>query len=196
MDRAQFIEAMASGQSIIPGSQASVFMHNRAVETRLLCQKLNCGVHTADQIRALIEQIIGEPVDASLTVVPPLIVDCGINLHFGKDVFVNAGCSFQDQGGIWIGNRALIGHNVVFASLNHDENPADRATLHPKSIRVGDDVWIGSSAVILQGVTIGEGAIVAAGAIVTKDVPARHIVAGNPARVIRPVHHRDIPGQL
>ncbi|WP_280527855.1 sugar O-acetyltransferase [Actinomyces trachealis] len=191
MDREQFVEAMAVGQPLTPGSEALEFMHARAVETRLLCQELNSGVYTAEQLRTLIEKIVGEPVDASLTVVTPLTVDCGINLHFGKGVFVNAGCSFQDQGGIWIGDRALIGHNTVFATLNHDESPDRRVTLHPKPIRVENDVWFGSNAVILPGVTIGEGAIVAAGAVVTKDVPAGHVVAGNPARVIRPIRDGD-----
>ena len=73
------------------------------------------------------------------------------------------------------------------SGVHSAEHPEQRSTLHPRPIHVENDVWIGSNAVILQGVTIGEGSIVAAGAVVTKDVPARHIVAGNPARVIRPI---------
>ncbi len=75
------------------------------------------------------------------------------NLHIGENVFVNSGCCFQDQEGIWIGDRTLIGHQVVFASLNHDEAIEKRDILHPAPIIVESDVWIGSHATILGGVT-------------------------------------------
>ena len=79
-------------------------------------------------------------------------------------MFLNAGCKFQDQGGISIGDGALIGHNVVLATLNHDQNPANRGALHPAPIAIGKNVWIGANAVVLAGVTVGDGAIIAAGA--------------------------------
>lgn len=120
-------------------------------------------------------------------ILPPVTIDAGMNLHFGKDVFINAGCCFQDQGGIWIGDRSFIGHQVVFATLNHDEDPRQRGILHPSPIVVGKDVWIGSHATILGGVTSGNGAIIAAGAVVTKDVAPGMIVAGVPAKPVREV---------
>jgi acetyltransferase-like isoleucine patch superfamily enzyme len=107
------------------------------------------------------------------------------NITFGKNVFINAGCKFQDQGGITIGDGALIGHNVVLATLNHDMAPEKRGNMHPAPIVIGKNVWIGSSATILPGITIGEGAIVAAGAVVNKDVPKNTVVGGVPAKVIR-----------
>jgi acetyltransferase-like isoleucine patch superfamily enzyme len=96
-------------------------------------------------------------------------------------------CKMQDQGGIFIGNDVLIGHNVVFATLNHDENPEIRGALHPKPIHVGNKVWIGSNATILQGVTIGDGAIIAAGAVVNKDVPEKTVVGGVPAKIVKKI---------
>ncbi len=95
------------------------------------------------------------------------------------------GCKFQDQGGITIDDGALIGHNVVLATLNHDPNPAARRDMHPRPIHIGKNVWIGAGAVILPGVTVGDNAIVAAGAVVSRDVEPGTVVAGVPARKIK-----------
>ena len=118
----------------------------------------------------------------------PFYTDCGKNLHIGKNVFINSGCCFQDQGGITIGDGALIGHNVVMATLNHSEDPETRGNLHPAPIHIGRNVWIGASATILPGVTIGDGAIVGAGSVVTRDVPENMTVTGVPARILRSVN--------
>ena len=109
----------------------------------------------------------------------------------GDHVFLNACCRFQDQGGITIGDGTLIGHGVTLATLNHDEDPERRAVLYPAPIRIGRRVWIGSGATVLPGVTIGDGAIVAAGAVVTRDVPPETVVAGVPARLLRPIRKAD-----
>ena len=101
------------------------------------------------------------------------------------NVFINSGCYFQDQGGITIGEGSLIGHNVVLATLNHEMDPEHRKDLHPDPIKIGRHVWIGANATVCPGVTIGDGAVVAAGAVVVKDVPAKAIVGGVPAKLIR-----------
>ena len=95
------------------------------------------------------------------------------------------GCKFQDQGGIFIGDGALIGHGVVLATLNHAMAPENRGTMIPAPIRIGRRVWIGASATVLPGVNIGENAVVAAGSVVTRDVPANAVVAGVPAKVVK-----------
>jgi acetyltransferase-like isoleucine patch superfamily enzyme len=112
---------------------------------------------------------------------PPFTTDCGKNTRIGERVFINSGCRFQDQGGITLGDDCLIGHNVVIATLNHDLDPAERATTIPRPVVVGERTWIGAHATLLPGVTIGEGAVVAAGAVVTRDVPPRTVVGGVPA---------------
>ena len=114
-----------------------------------------------------------------------IYTDCGKNIHIGKNVFINCCCHFQDQGGIYLGDHVLVGSHVVFATINHGMEPEHRSDNIPASIRVEKNVWIGSHATILSGVTIGENAIVAAGAVVTKDVPAGTVVGGVPAKVIR-----------
>lgn len=135
--------------------------------------------------------MIGKPVDESFTFFPPFYTDCGKNITVGKHVFLNMGCKFQDQGGIFIGDETLIGHNVVLATLNHAMEPEDRATMIPAPIHIGKRVWIGSNATVLPGVTIGDGAIVGAGAVVTKDVPENTVVGGVPARVLRKIGKED-----
>ena len=100
-------------------------------------------------------------------------------------VFINAGCCFQDQAGITFGDGALIGHQVVIATLNHDLDPDNRASMIPAPVVIGKNVWIGSHATVLAGVTVGDNSVIAAGAVVTKDVPPSVVVAGVPARVIK-----------
>lgn len=105
----------------------------------------------------------------------------------GKDVFINSGCHFQDQGGIEIGDGVLIGHNVVLATINHDLDPGENRKNHYSPIKIGNHVWIGSNATVLPGVTIGDWAVVAAGAVVTQDVPPLTVAGGIPAKVLKKV---------
>ena len=105
----------------------------------------------------------------------------------GKGVFINSGCKFQDQGGIYIGDGALIGHNTVLATLNHGLLPEERHDLIPKPINIGKNVWIGSNSTILPGVTIGDNAVIGAGSVVTKDIPENMMAVGSPAKVIRSI---------
>ena len=154
-------------------------------------QKLTCDLnytyHDFDEIREIFSELIGENVDDEFRLFPPFFTDFGKNIHLGKNVFINAGCKFQDQGGITIGDNVLIGHNVVMATLNHNEDVKKRGNLIPAPINIGNDVWIGSNATILSGVSVGDGAIIAAGAVVTKDVKAKTIVGGVPAKYIRDI---------
>ena len=149
--------------------------------------ELNNQYHTPDEIREIMSRLIGERVDNSFRLFPPFYTDFGKNIHIGKDVFINSGCHFQDQGGIKIGDGVFIGHNVVLATINHDLLPRNNRKNHYESIEIGNPVWIGSSATILQGVTIGEWAVVAAGAVVTKDVPPFTVVGGVPAKIIKTI---------
>lgn len=187
MELKDFLDHLNRGLPVIGGSEAHLFMHKVSQEAMRLTAKLNNAYHTPEEIRSLMSELIGKPVDESFAMFPPFYTDCGKNITIGENVFINAGCKFQDQGGITIGNASLIGHNVVMATLNHDLAPEKRSTMHPAPIIIEENVWIGSNATILSGVTIGNGAIVAAGAVVTKDVGANTIVGGVPAKFIKKV---------
>ena len=147
--------------------------------------ELNMQYHTPEEIREIMGRLIGKKVDDSFRMFPPFYTDFGKNITIGKDVFINSGCHFQDQGGIQIGDGALIGHNVVLATINHDLNPEENRKNHYAPITIGAHVWIGSNAAILPGVTLGDWAVVAAGAVVTQDVPPRTVVGGVPAKVLK-----------
>ena len=192
MDLDGFLEHLSSGKPVQGGSEAHMFMHGVSQEALRITAEINGSYHTPEELRALFSKLIGQPVDDTFGLFPPFYTDCGKNIHLGKHVFINMGCKFQDQGGIFIGDGALIGHNVVLATLNHAMSPKDRATMVPAAIHIGRNVWIGANATVLPGVTIGDGAIVAAGAVVTKDVPENTIVGGVPARIIRQLSEEEM----
>lgn len=185
MDRELFLKNLRDGEPVTGRSDEHRLMHELADEAMRLTSELNSSYHTPEETREIFSRIIGKPVDETFAMFPPFYTDCGKNIFVGKDVFINCGCHFQDQGGVYIGDHALIGSQVVFATINHGLEPDRRGDNIPAPIHVGENVWIGSHATILPGVTIGENAIVAAGAVVTKDVPADTVVAGVPARPIR-----------
>ena len=153
--------------------------------------ELNTMYHTPEELREIMGRLIGKKVDGSFRMFPPFYTDFGKNITIGKEVFINSGCHFQDQGGIEIGDGALIGHNVVLATINHDLNPKGNRKNHYAPIRIGAHVWIGSNATILPGVTIGDHAVVAAGAVVARDVPAMTVVGGVPAKVLKVIREEE-----
>ena len=192
MDLNAFLEHLNSGKTVQGGGEAHQFMHGVSQEALRITAEMNSGYHEPAELRALFSRLIGQPVDESFGLFPPFYTDCGKNIHIGKHVFINMGCKFQDQGGIYIGDGALIGHNVVLATLNHAKPPKNRSSMIPAPIRIGKNVWIGSNATILAGVTIGDGAIVAAGAVVARDVPENTIVGGVPAKIIRHLSEEEL----
>lgn len=147
--------------------------------------ELNNSYHTPEELREIMGRLTGKNIDGTFRLFPPFYTDFGKNIIFGKDVFINSGCHFQDQGGITIGDGSLIGHNVVLATINHDLDPKNNRKNHYLPIKIGSHVWIGSNATILPGVTIGDWAVVAAGAVVTHDAPAMTVVCGIPAKVLK-----------
>ena len=178
------VEFINSNDDPVLTPEMNALVMETCYKTHRLTMELNTVYRDPEGIRALLAEITGEPIDDSFNLFLPFYSDFGRNLHFGKNVFVNAGCHFQDQGGIFIGDGVLIGHNTVFATIDHDLDPKTR-TNHYAPIRVGNNVWIGAGAVITKGVTIGEGSVVAAGAVVTRDVSPMTVVGGVPARVIK-----------
>lgn len=182
----EFKEFVKTGKPI-DTPEAIAVLNGQNEEARKITSKLNNTYHTLEEIREILSELFGYKVPENFRVFPPFYTDFGRNIHVGDNVFINACSQFQDQGGIWLGDGCLIGHNVVFATLNHDFAPERRQVCIPKSIVVGKNVWIGSNATILAGVTIGDNAVVAAGAVVSKDVAPGTIVGGVPAKFIKSI---------
>ncbi len=183
----EFRKVMATKEEICDGSEMFIIFHKLSQEALQITSEINNKYNTPEQIVELFSKLTGTQVDKSFRCFPPFYTDCGKNIKIGKNVFINACCRFQDQGGIEIGDGSLIGHNTTIATLNHDFNPDKRANLHPSPVKIGKNVWIGSDSTILPGVEIGDGAIIGAGSIVTKSVPANSIAVGSPARVIKQI---------
>ena len=185
MNLEELLTYMNAGNPLVVGTEAFDCMHALSYEAQRLTMELNSASHSPEEVRDLMSRITGRDVPEDFRLFPPFYTDFGKNIRLGRGVFINSCCCFQDQGGIEIGDGCLIGHQVVIATLNHDFDPAKRAEMTPKKVVLGKNVWVGSHATILPGVTVGDGSIIAAGAVVTKDVPERCIAAGVPARVIR-----------
>lgn len=187
MELREVLRQLDSGEVVTAGSELHQEIIRFSNEAMMLTARLNGAYHAPEEARALFSEIIGSAVDSSFCLFPPFYTDFGKNIHVGRNVFINSGCHFQDQGGITIGDGSLIGHNVVLATINHGFNPIHRGDNHPSPIVIGENVWIGSNATILPGVSIGDGAIIAAGAVVTKNVPANVVVGGVPAHIIKEI---------
>ena len=180
----QFKEYVKTG-SALASADIHRFMDEMSNAARRITFRLNTAYYNPDEVRALLSELFGYEVPASLRVFPPFYTDFGKNITIGENVFINACCHFQDHGGVVIGDGCQIGHNVVFATLNHGLSPDDRKNTYPAPIVLGKNVWVGSNSTILQGVTIGDNAVIAAGAVVAKDVEANTVVGGVPAKIIK-----------
>ncbi len=139
--------------------------------------------------RRLLTHLLSKPLSSSSVINPPFQTDFGRHTVIGEHVFINRDCFFVDLGGIYIEDHALIGPRTMLISVGHNEDPAHRRDLVLKSVRIKKGAWLGANVTVNPGVTIGENAIVGAGAVVTKDVPANTVVAGVPAKILRPIHH-------
>lgn len=190
MTIAEYKQRIAEGNPVVAGSEAHQLMHEMSDQAQRLTMQLNNQYHTMEERRAILSELWGIPVPESFGIFPPFYTDCGKNTTVGERTFLNAGCTFQDQGGITIGNDCLLGHHCTIATINHAQDPDKRGDMVFLPVKIEDKVWIGANVTILPGVTIGEGAIVAAGAVVTKDVAPRTIVGGVPAKVIKTIEKR------
>ncbi|MDZ5809916.1 sugar O-acetyltransferase [Halorubrum sp. AD140] len=179
-------EWMLAGEPYDPTDPTLVADRDRA---RDLSRRYNA---TSGRERGRRERLLRELFDAigeDPTVQPPVRCDYGYNVAVGDGFFANYGCVFLDAAPVSFGDRCLLGPGVHVYTSTHPIDPAERATGRERAepVTVGDDVWLGGRAVLNPGVTVGDGAVVASGSVVTRDVPARAVVGGNPARVIREI---------
>lgn len=153
---------------------------------RLTAELNRLGFEDDAQIRALFGELTGQPVDETFKLIPPFHTECGRNIRIGRKVIINQGCTVYDMGGVEIADLVMIGPNVSLITASHPLDPAERrAFIEVRPIAIGRNVWIAAGATVLGGVSIGENAVVGAGAVVTRDVPPNTFVAGVPARVVR-----------
>ncbi|MGF6950412.1 acetyltransferase-like isoleucine patch superfamily enzyme [Neobacillus sp. B4I6] len=190
MEMKEFIEFCKKGNPISgEDKELHELLKQCSYEAQKITMTLNTSYHSREEIVEIFSELTGNKVDSSFMCFPPFYTDFGKNITIGKNVFFNTGCSFQDRGGISIGNGSMIGMNVTIATLNHGLSIETRNITYPSPVMIGENVWIGSNATILPGVTIGDNSVVAAGAVVTKDVPENTVVAGVPAKVVKKINN-------
>ena len=187
MELIDFLDMMERRETVPAASEAMRFSGLMTQEALKITAQINSGYHEPEELQELFARLTGQPVDPTLGLIPPFHTDFGKNIHIGRNVFINAGCTMQDQGGVHIDDGALIGHHATLVTLNHDLDPDKRGDLHPAPIHIGKRAWLGANVTVLAGVTIGDGAVIAAGAVVTKDVPANTVAAGIPAKNIKTI---------
>lgn len=169
-----------------PESAAMVASVQRAMAITPALNRLTFA--DAEQIRALVGDLIGKELDDGFSLIPPFYTTGGENIRIGRNVFINQNCTMYDLGGIDIGDDVMIGPNVSIITSGHPLAPSRRrAFVIAKPIVIERNVWIAAGVTIIGGVTIGENAVVAAGSVVTRDVPPNTLVGGNPARAIRSI---------
>jgi acetyltransferase-like isoleucine patch superfamily enzyme len=154
-------------------------------EAQKLIAEINTGYRTPQEVRELFARLTGVAVDSSFWMLPPFYTDFGKNIRVGKNVFINHCCEFMDRGGITLEDDVLIGPKVNLITINHPVEPNRRRSTFCAPIVIKRNAWVGVGASVMPGVTIGENAIIAANAVVTKDVSANTIVGGVPAKVIK-----------
>lgn len=159
------------------------------LQARELCQQLNALAPRAPEAerQALVSRLFGAPTNAYVT--PPFQCDYGTNIVLGDSVYFNFNCVVLDVARVFIGNNVMFGPAVQIYTATHPMDPVERRSgiESGKTIRIGNDVWVGGAAVICPGVTIGDGAVIGAGSVVVKDIPAGVFAAGNPCKVIRTI---------
>jgi acetyltransferase-like isoleucine patch superfamily enzyme len=177
-------ERLRNGETISPNDPQAYQMREASFATKKLLLQMN-NSSNPEEIRHLLSQITDSEIDESVAVFTPLYINYGKHTKIGKNVFINFDCVFLDLGGITIEDNVLLAPKVSLLTEQHPISPENRQSLVPKPIHIKKNVWIGAAATILPGVTIGENSVIAAGAVVTTDVPANTVVGGIPAKFIK-----------
>lgn len=179
-------ERLRKGETILPNDPQAYRMREASYTTKKLLLQMN-NATDPKEINDLLSKITGSQIDESVAVFTPLYINYGKHTKIGKNVFINFDCVFLGLGGITIEDGVLIAPKVSLLTEGHSISPSKRHGLVPKSIHIKKNAWIGANATILQGVTIGENSVVAAGSVVSKDVPDNVVVGGTPAKIIKKI---------
>ncbi|WP_245469886.1 sugar O-acetyltransferase [Mesorhizobium sp. M7A.F.Ca.MR.362.00.0.0] len=170
----------------MPQSAAMLADVKRAMATTASLNRLT--FNDAAEVRTLFSELIGRKVDDSFLLIPPFYTTGGSDIRVGRNVFINQNCTFYDLGGLDIADDVMIGPNVSLITSGHPLEPSRRRVFTTaKPIVIERNVWIAAGATVIGGVTVGENSVVAAGSVVTRNVPPNTLVGGNPANVIRSI---------
>lgn len=184
-------EKMLSGELYNP---LDVQLADERLAARLLIKQLNETSEDQIEERIRLTKELIPHGGGGLWLQTPFYCDYGTNIHVGENVFLNFNCVILDVMEVTIGSRTLIGPNVQIYTATHPINHTERSSgvEYAKPIHIGEDVWLGGSAVICPGVSIGDRSIIGAGSVVTKDIPADVIAGGNPCKVIRHLNAKEL----
>jgi acetyltransferase-like isoleucine patch superfamily enzyme len=177
-------ERLQAGESVSFNDPQYAEIFGIVSRTMRLLAELNASADSSE-VRKILSKITGQTIDSSTMLFLPFQINLGKFTRIGKNVFINHDCTFLDMGGITIEDDVLIGPKVCITTESHPLDPKERRKLLAKPVVIKQNAWIGAGVTILPGVTIGENSVVAAGAVVTKDVPANTVVGGVPARVVK-----------
>ncbi|HCM32551.1 DapH/DapD/GlmU-related protein [Chryseobacterium sp.] len=176
---------LRNGETIMPDDPEIHKLLEASYQVKKQLIQLNTSTEP-NEILKILSEIVGEKLE-NVAVFTPIYINYGKHLNIGKNVFINFDCTFLTLGGITIEDDVLIGPKVSLITENHPLEPQYRKGLIGKSILIKKNAWIGADATILPGVTIGENAVVAAGAVVSQDVPDNVVVGGIPAKIIKTI---------
>ena len=158
-----------------------------ALKNQDLLQQLNSRPASQREIRHILNDVTGQKKENTIEIRIQIHSNYGTKLKIRKQVFINSGAIFTELGKIELEDKVLVGPNVTIISVNHPLDPEKRHGVELKAVLIKENAWLGANATILPGVTVGENAVVAAGAVVSKDVPANTVIAGVPAKVIKKI---------
>lgn len=188
-------EKMLAGQLYLAADEE---LSEERLKARQLLKKLNDSDPEDIRLRKQVFSALLGEIGNDFWIEPPFYCDYGYNIRAGHQVYFNFDCVVLDVAQVTIGDRCLFGPNVQLYTATHPVNWKVRGSLleYGSPITIGSDVWIGGGAIICPGVTIGDRSIIAAGAVVTRDVAADVLVGGNPARVIKQLEKNDKPPEI
>ena len=184
MEQKSELEKLGSGELAWNSDPEIAAVKSRA---RTLCNQFNQTSESEPEERLRILKELFGSCGEDIFIKPPFYCDYGFNLHVGKNFFANFACVMLDAAPSTIGDNCLIGPECGFYTVNHPMDAKTRVAnyVYGEPITIGNNVWFGGHCVVLSGVTIGDNAVIGAGSVVTKDIPAGAVAAGNPARVLR-----------
>lgn len=186
MQTTDIFDRLKQGETILPSDPQAYRMLEESYSTKKLLVQMN-NATDPKEVKDLLSQITGSEIDESVAIFTPLYINYGKHTKLGKNVFINFDCVFLDLGGIIIDDGVLIAPKVSLLSEGHPVDPEKRHALISKPIHIKKNAWIGAGATVLQGVTIGENSVVAAGSVVSSNVPDNVVVGGTPARIIKEI---------